>query len=226
MVVYWTLSALVGFPIVYLEQSLGQYTSQGPMNCWTFAPIIRGLGFSITVISVIGSIYYNVIIAWALFMLFASFRAVLPWQNCDYDSWADYRCELQRWHCDGVNSTYDLMGSDGVCYNSTFFTPVLESGYAIAPCNFTNRTESDCLNFVGDGELYRNTSTVIGLWNETLALENGVYAKLSTDEYFYHYVIRMFDNDNVDNIGTPSWGLVLCLLLAWIMVYFCCKLFV
>ena len=37
------------------------------------------------IISFIGSIYYNMIIAWALYYMFASFQSVLPWQGCNHD---------------------------------------------------------------------------------------------------------------------------------------------
>ena len=54
LVVYWSLSALVGFPIIYFEQSLGQYTSQGTTKCWGFAPIVRGIGYAMTALSLLG----------------------------------------------------------------------------------------------------------------------------------------------------------------------------
>lgn len=41
-------------------------------------------------ISIFVTIYYNVIIAYSLYYLFASFQSVLPWANCS--SWADNNC--------------------------------------------------------------------------------------------------------------------------------------
>lgn len=42
------------------------------------------------IISTFVAIYYNVIIAYALYYLFASFQKVLPWSDCF--SWADEFC--------------------------------------------------------------------------------------------------------------------------------------
>ena len=32
----------VGMPLMFLEYSVGQFTSQGPLTCWTMSPIFRG----------------------------------------------------------------------------------------------------------------------------------------------------------------------------------------
>ena len=45
-----------------------------------------GAGLSTVVISFLLTTYYNVIMAWALFYLAASFTAELPWEQCDH-SW-------------------------------------------------------------------------------------------------------------------------------------------
>ncbi|CAF4406361.1 unnamed protein product, partial [Adineta steineri] len=42
---------------------------------------------------------------------------------------------------------------------------------------------------------------------------------LPPEEYFDHYVLRR--SNSLDNLGTPNWSLVLCLLLAWILVGIC-----
>ena len=47
--------------------------------------IFSGVGAGMVIISFIGSIYYNMIIAWALYYMFASFQSVLPWQGCNHD---------------------------------------------------------------------------------------------------------------------------------------------
>jgi len=46
------------------------------------------------IISTFVAIYYNVIIAYALYYLFASFQKVLPWSECF--SWADEFCSKTR----------------------------------------------------------------------------------------------------------------------------------
>jgi hypothetical protein len=33
---------LLGIPLFYLEINLGQFTSQGPVQCWRMAPIFKG----------------------------------------------------------------------------------------------------------------------------------------------------------------------------------------
>lgn len=42
-------------------------------------------------VSFLVGVYYNVIIAWVLFYLFASFRADIPWRHCD-PAWATNHC--------------------------------------------------------------------------------------------------------------------------------------
>ncbi|UJR35040.1 hypothetical protein I4U23_027816 [Adineta vaga] len=42
---------------------------------------------------------------------------------------------------------------------------------------------------------------------------------LPPEEYFDNYVLRR--SDSIDHLGTPSWSLTLCLLLAWILVGLC-----
>lgn len=43
------------------------------------------------IISIFVTIYYNVIIGYSLYYLFASFQRVLPWSECNPE-WADQKC--------------------------------------------------------------------------------------------------------------------------------------
>ncbi|ESP01052.1 hypothetical protein LOTGIDRAFT_227769 [Lottia gigantea] len=81
---------LVGIPIFFMELSLGQFSSMGPATCWGFARLFRGIGFGMVIVSSLVCIYYNMIIGWAFYYLFASFTSVLPWTTCD-PAWSTER---------------------------------------------------------------------------------------------------------------------------------------
>ena len=51
----------------------------------------EGLGFAMTIISALIALYYNVVIAWCLYYLFASMTSYLPWQDCD-NEWNTCKC--------------------------------------------------------------------------------------------------------------------------------------
>uniref|UniRef100_A0A8C5MT15 Transporter n=1 Tax=Leptobrachium leishanense TaxID=445787 RepID=A0A8C5MT15_9ANUR len=88
---YTIMLALVGLPLCILECSLGQFGSAGPIALWRLSPIFQGLGISMVLVSAAVAIYYNVIIAYSLFYLFASFRSYLPWSEC-FKEFADEKC--------------------------------------------------------------------------------------------------------------------------------------
>ncbi|XP_040179610.1 sodium- and chloride-dependent neutral and basic amino acid transporter B(0+)-like isoform X2 [Rana temporaria] len=77
----------------YLLSLVGYAVGLG--NVWRFPYLAYkhggGVGFTMVIISTLVSIYYNVIIAYSLFYLFASFRSYLPWGDC-YE-WADSSCQ-------------------------------------------------------------------------------------------------------------------------------------
>jgi SNF family Na+-dependent transporter len=79
-----------------MEVALGQFSQLGPLEVWkTMAPIGRGVGFAMCTLSLIVAIYYNVVMAYCLYYMFASFTSVLPWQTCDPNWGAD----LARYTC-------------------------------------------------------------------------------------------------------------------------------
>ncbi|XP_075692897.1 sodium- and chloride-dependent glycine transporter 2 [Rhinoderma darwinii] len=75
--------ALAGVPIFLLEVSLGQFASQGPISVWKAIPALQGCGIAMLIISVLIAIYYNIIMCYTLFYLFASLVYVLPWASCE-----------------------------------------------------------------------------------------------------------------------------------------------
>ena len=51
----------------------GQYASLGPVAAYKrFCPLLRGLGYGMVLVSSVVMLYYNLVIAWTLYYMFAS----------------------------------------------------------------------------------------------------------------------------------------------------------
>jgi len=50
-----------------------------------------GIGYAICLIDIYMGMYYNTIIGWAVYYLFASFRSELPWMTCN-NEWNTHNC--------------------------------------------------------------------------------------------------------------------------------------
>ncbi|XP_069571836.1 sodium- and chloride-dependent neutral and basic amino acid transporter B(0+) [Brachyistius frenatus] len=90
LIPYFTMLVLAGIPLFFMESALGQFCSQGPVNAWRAVPLLQGVGVAMVMVTLIVSIYYNVIIAYSLYYMFASMQSPLPWSSCF--SWADTNC--------------------------------------------------------------------------------------------------------------------------------------
>ncbi|KAM7344241.1 glycine transporter [Cochliomyia hominivorax] len=109
---------IAGLPLMFMELSFGQYAALGPVAIYQrFCPLLCGLGTGMIIVSAIVMLYYNLIIAWTIFYMFASFCRELPWQNCE-EEWSTENCfsyELSD-ECNSINGTYYLR----TCYNTSY----------------------------------------------------------------------------------------------------------
>ncbi|XP_018024798.1 sodium-dependent dopamine transporter [Hyalella azteca] len=94
---YFLITVFGALPLFFMELVLGQYNRQGPITVWRVCPLFRGVGYCAVLVAYFVSFYYNVIIAWALHFVYASFTYELPWTNCNH-TWNTPNC----W--DGVTS--------------------------------------------------------------------------------------------------------------------------
>ncbi|XP_013363163.1 PREDICTED: sodium- and chloride-dependent neutral and basic amino acid transporter B(0+) isoform X3 [Chinchilla lanigera] len=109
LIPYTIMLIFAGLPLFFLECSLGQFVSQGPVMVWRSVPLLQGIGITMVLISVFVSIYYNVIIAYSIYYLFASLQSSLPWKFCS-PPWADENCSSTPivTHCDVIMGTGEI----------------------------------------------------------------------------------------------------------------------
>ncbi|XP_068171434.1 sodium- and chloride-dependent neutral and basic amino acid transporter B(0+)-like [Antennarius striatus] len=82
LIPYFLMLVVTGIPLFFMESAFGQFCSQGPINVWRAAPIMQGVGVAMVTVTLIVSVYYNVIIGYSLYYMFASFQSPLPWTSC------------------------------------------------------------------------------------------------------------------------------------------------
>ena len=88
---YVIFAVSAGFPIAFLEMSLGQYRSYGGIKAWAICPLMQGVGIASTILQFLVNVYYNVILAWTFYYIYSSFTSEVPWAGCDHE-WNTEAC--------------------------------------------------------------------------------------------------------------------------------------
>ncbi|BFZ13660.1 hypothetical protein BsWGS_16699 [Bradybaena similaris] len=115
LIPFFVMLFITGIPLVFLELSFGQFASSGVVSIWMVSPIFQGVGWAMFTVSCLIAIYYNMIIAWSLYYLFASLSRRLPWSYCG--DWSSEHCLVNPAvmnNCTQHNGTW---------YNNTCFLP-------------------------------------------------------------------------------------------------------
>jgi len=145
-----------GFPMFFLETSLGQFTRRGAFQAWNVAPIMKGVGLGAGVLSFFSSLYYITVMAWSVLYFVQSIRlTTLPWMTCN------------NWYNTERCITYE------------------------------NATTKNLADFKKMGNF-----------------------SLPILEFWEKYVLRVSDV-TYHLGGLDNWPMVLCMLVSWIMIYFC-----
>ncbi|XP_078494683.1 sodium- and chloride-dependent creatine transporter 1 [Ciona intestinalis] len=97
-----------GVPVFFLETSLGQFMKQGGIGIWNICPLMKGIGFASTVIVFFCNCYYILVLTWAIYYLYRSFTAVLPWATCG-----------NAWNTNGCTTNFTSMLADKEQLNMT-----------------------------------------------------------------------------------------------------------
>ncbi|KAG8199648.1 hypothetical protein JTE90_009479 [Oedothorax gibbosus] len=115
LIPYIIMLAVGGIPLFFMELALGQYNRKGAITCWgRIVPLLKGIGYAVVLIAFYVDFYYNIIIAWSLYFLVASFSSVLPWTTCN-NPWNTPACRQMMSLDDLLNGTLnDTFYDEGV----------------------------------------------------------------------------------------------------------------
>ncbi|XP_042895111.1 sodium- and chloride-dependent glycine transporter 2 isoform X2 [Parasteatoda tepidariorum] len=193
LVAYIVLLVLVGKPHFFAELALGQFSSCGSVRIWRCFPIAKGVGIAMIIISVLIAIYYNVIMAYTLYYIGQSFRAQVPWQECQNWWGADEGCYVRKNNQTSCWEIPDL-------FSSTYNTSTDVNATVV-----TNDTWKDKII----------TTSILEYQNALNACSNGT--QTASEQFWERYVLQL--TPSIDNLGTIKWDLALTLLFCWIIVF-------
>ncbi|KAF0308904.1 Sodium- and chloride-dependent GABA transporter ine [Amphibalanus amphitrite] len=92
LIPYYIMMFVCSIPLLLMELAVGQFTQRGPVGAMArLCPLFKGAGLATVVISFLFCSYYNVVIAWALYYMFASFQSQIPWASCN-NTWNTATC--------------------------------------------------------------------------------------------------------------------------------------
>ncbi|XP_023209766.1 sodium-dependent noradrenaline transporter-like [Centruroides sculpturatus] len=119
LIPYFLMLIFGAVPLFYMELALGQYNKQGPISIWKICPLFKGVGYCACLVSWYVSFYYNVIIGWTVYFIFASFSSDLPWIHCG-NEWNTEKCRGDNF----TQQNYSNLSVELIYLNKT--SPVFE----------------------------------------------------------------------------------------------------
>jgi len=236
LIPYFLMLAIIGIPTFLLELLIGQYSAMGPAVVYKhISPVFKGLGFANIFAQSFVGLYYNMIIAWTIYYMFASFTSDLPWQYCN-NEFNDGNCfsVTAFKECEGMRA--NITDSSIIFLNRTCITEesmlapfradvqkwygstkkVSEENSTMVPCIYTNVSfcdpEPGAAEKVAKGRLF---DIPVGL----RASSSGQFLRRSVlqEESYTGDLVSIEPSE----FGSPTWALTLCLLGAWIIIFLC-----
>ncbi|GMT05880.1 hypothetical protein PENTCL1PPCAC_28054 [Pristionchus entomophagus] len=94
LIPYIIVSIVIGFPLLYLEMSIGQFARVGPARCFQyFKPAFQGIGWASIIVAYVVGIYYNMINVYsAIYLKQIISGNANEWMQCD-NGWNTQYCQ-------------------------------------------------------------------------------------------------------------------------------------
>ncbi|CAB3239469.1 unnamed protein product [Arctia plantaginis] len=196
LIPFFLMLLFIGLPIFFLELYVGQFSGLGPIQAFSaISPFFSGLGYCTLVVITIISIYYMIIVAWAVFYTIVSIAGNLDWGSCEN--------EFNTINC--FSGEYDRLCRENNTGDSTDLTYYQQHCVSIG----TICIETGFQPY--DGKNCLNGSEVIPWFKNVTRI-------LAAEEYFNERVLGRGDA-TWENWGTIQWHMVGCLALCWFVAF-------
>ncbi|XP_037905127.1 sodium- and chloride-dependent GABA transporter 1-like [Hermetia illucens] len=88
---YTATLILCVIPIFFIQSFMGQFSSTGYISAFRVSPILKGVGYVITILNFTSLTYYSSVASYPLLLLLRTFTWELPWMSCR-NSWNTPNC--------------------------------------------------------------------------------------------------------------------------------------
>ncbi|XP_012561756.1 sodium- and chloride-dependent GABA transporter 1 [Hydra vulgaris] len=199
LIPYFIMLFVCGMPLFLMELAMGQYFSNGPVSTWNIiCPVAKGVGFAMIAVAFLCTVYYNVVIAWVIYYIYASIGRVVPWKYCS-NKWNTENCY------DGTNkskldfkqncSTFELNITNSLINTK----PLLNAATTLAASKSLQMNETNL--------------------NSTVCSNISFYYSSPSQEFWERKVLNI--SGSLSDSGTIRYDLLVCLIIAWTLVFFC-----
>ncbi|XP_046542281.1 sodium- and chloride-dependent glycine transporter 2-like [Haliotis rubra] len=209
LIPYLIMLVVVGMPMLFMELALGQFASEGPITVWKLSPAFHGVGLAMVITSAMVSIYFNVVIMYAVYYMFVSFVNLdhtVPWGSCG-NSWNTNSCRTDPYPALSSmtedNKTITLLN---VLYKQPCVHGLLSNISDVYNSTFNS---TDDLH----STMIQDDITKTCLIKYTTASE----------EYWERYVLRLHESDGFEDLGGFSLKNTMCLFVSWLLIFVCLK---
>ncbi|ELU03904.1 hypothetical protein CAPTEDRAFT_24204, partial [Capitella teleta] len=83
LVPYCLFTVFISFPLLFMDISLGQFSSKGLLSCWECAPFFKGVGVAKLLMSLLYNVHFAVLVGWYAYYFTMSLFDPLPWAECE-----------------------------------------------------------------------------------------------------------------------------------------------
>ncbi|KAL8582234.1 hypothetical protein ACOMHN_036991 [Nucella lapillus] len=211
---YIIMLIIAGLPLFFMELALGQFSSEGPITAWQMSPFFAGIGYAMCTISGVVSVYYNVIITYAIYYMFVAFVNLdsdLPWANCN-GTWATSQCRDTPYpDLDSMKEPEIMASLKTVLYTDSCIRDKLMGADFMSNLTaaFNSPVDLDYAQLNSSHIRYKVFDDCKKIWVSPAS------------DYLKNYVLRLNEADSMGSLGEISIKLILTLALAWLLIFFC-----